>query len=541
MSDVTTTLSNRLSRRSWLRLTGIAASGALLAACAPSQQTSGQQAPAATKPTDAAKPAAASGAASSGKKTVTIAYTTDLEGWSPFSHSGSTQYARYLHFMDPLVWRDEKKDAWVPHIAESWKNIEGNTWEFKLRQGVKFHDGSDLTADDVVWSYNRMKTEKDSKQAPVIADVDEITAPDKYTVRIHTKNPDAAFVGRLDNRVIMSKAYHEKLGTEAADKQQIGTGPYKFKEWLPGQRLVLEKSTNYWGPFKPTWDEVVFRIIPEEEARITALTNGEVDVISNVSPQNHDRLNNSGSAKAVGVRGQRMLFVGLSPIVEPLKNEKVRQAINYAVDKEAIIKGILQGRAYVMEGPIGPGMYSYDEKLQPTYGFNLDKAKQLLTEAGYPNGFEVDFFTPSDRYIRDKDISTAIVGMLSKIGIKANLKTPEWATFSDEYNKGMYPMYLIGRGSVVDPSEYLHQYFRTGVTKRLQFSDPEVDAALRAEQREFDEAKRVELLRKAQSMIMQKAPVVFLLQYEDTYGAHKRVDFEPRSDEYIFGWEVKQK
>ncbi len=517
------------------RLGGVLALACLLAAgCAPG----GPPVPAAKGPAE--KPAAEAPKPAP-SRTLTVAYTTDLEGINPYAHSTSTVYARWMHVAEALVWRDQTKGGWGPHLAERWENPDPNTWLFYLRKGVKFHDGSELTADDVVFSYTRLKEDKESKQLSVLLDVEKIEATDRYTVRIRTKNPDAAFVSRLDNRVIVSKAYHDRLGTEAADKQQIGTGPYKFKEWVQGQRLVLIKNEDYWGPFKPAWDEVVFRVIPEAEARITALLNGEVDVIANVPPQQVERVNASGRANAVGTRGDRLLFLALNPIVEPLKNEQVRQAIAQAIDKDTLIKGVLQDRAYRLDGPLGPGMYSYDPNLAPRYNYDPDKAKQMLTQAGYPNGFEVDFYTPVDRYTKDKDISSAIVGMLGRIGIRASLKTPEWAVFSDEYQKGLYPTYLIGRGSVADPSEYLRQYFRTGVTKRLLFSDPEVERALDVQATEFDPAKRVELLRKAQSLIMQKAPAVFLLQYEDTYGVGSRVSFDPRSDEYIFAWDVKPK
>lgn len=524
------------------RVSWLLAAAFLLAACAPAAQPSPGK-PGAQQPAAKAEQPAGKAEKAPARRTVTIAYTSDLEGIHPYSHSTSTVYARWMHVNDPLVIRDPKANAWAPQLAESWSNPDPNTWEFKLRRGVKFHDGSEFTADDVIFSYKRIQEDKDAfKQAPATKDIESIEAPDKYTVRMRTKNPDAAFLSRIDNRIILSKTYHEKLGSEAADKQQVGTGPYKFKEWIPAQRFVIVKNPDYAGPLKPVWEEVVFRVIPEDEARITALLNGEVDVISNVAPQNYERLNSSPNTQAVGTRGLRMLFIGMNPtIIEPLNNEKVRQAIAHAIDKDGIIKGLLQGRAYRLDGPLGPGMFSYDSELQPKYDYNPQKAKELMAQAGYASGFELDFYSPVDRYIKDRDISSAVVQMLSQVGIKANLKTPEWGTFSDQYQKGMYPMYLIGRGSVDDPSEYLHQYFRTGVTKRLMFSDPEIDAILLTEQREFDAKKRVDLLRKAQSMIMQRAPVVFLNQYEDTYGASKRIEFEPRSDEYIFAWDIKPK
>ncbi len=539
------TMTARTSRSGAWRMRLLAAGILVLTACAPaapSQPTGGAPTakpaqPGASQPTQPAAPAQKPAA----KKTLTVAYTTDLEGFNPFSHSTSTVYARWMHVSDPLVYYDEDKGAWVPHLAESWSNPDPTTWEFKLRKGVKFHDGSELIADDVIYTYERMKNDPESKQISPVSGITTMEAPDKYTVRIHTKTPDAAFPSRLDNRIMLSKAYNEKLGQKEADKHQIGTGLYQFKEWLPGQRLVLTKNPNYWGPFKSDWDDVIFRPIPEPEARITALLNGEVDVIANVPPQYVERLNSSGNAQAVDTRGDRLLFVGVNPITEPLKKKEVRQAISYAIDRDAIVKGVLQGRAYALDTPIGPDMYSYDANLQPKYTYNVQKAKELMAQAGYPDGFQVDFFTPVDRYTKDKDISTAIVSMLSQIGIKANLQTPEWSTFSDTYQKGTYPMYLIGRGDVKDPSEYLQQYFRTGVTKRLLFSDSAVDKALVDQAAEFDPAKRVELLRKAQSIIMEQSPAAFLLQYQDTYGISKKVSFKPRGNEYILAWEVKAK
>ena len=508
---------------SWLIVVGL-----LLAACAPAAPPARREQPSAAQPEQPA-----------GWGTVRIAYPNDLEAANPYANSTSNIHARFLHVADALIWQDAQGNL-VPRLAQSWSNPDHHTWEFKLHQGVKLHDGTELTAADVVFSFDRSMNDNESRQAPTLRSIAGMEAPDPYTVRIRTKTPDAAFLDRLNNQIILSKAVFEQRGQEAADRQPIGSGPFKFKEWIPGQRLVLVKNPDYWGAFKSGWDEVLFRAIPEEEARITALLNGEVDVIANVSPQNVDRLNSSGHARAVVNRGDRLLFLGLNPIVEPLKSQKVRQAIAHAIDRDAIVQGILQGRAYRLDGPIGPGMYSYDPELKPTYPFNLERARQLLAEAGYPNGFEVEFYSPIDRYTRDKDIAAAIVNMLDKIGIKVTLRTQEWATFNDALGRGQLPMYLIGRTSVVDPSEYLHLYFRTGASRRLVgFSDPEVDAALLAEQQEFDPGKRLQLLRKAQSVIMEQSPVVFLLQYQNAFGASNRVDFEPRADDSIFAWDVK--
>jgi peptide/nickel transport system substrate-binding protein len=370
--------------------------------------------------------------------------------------------------------------------------------------------------------------------------VESFSAPDASTVEVKTRNPDAAFVTRLNNRVVLSKAHYDKLGKDAGDRQPLGSGPYALKELVPGQRFVLTRNANYWGPYKSVWDEVVFRPIPEAEPRVTALLNGEVDLIAEVPSQDIDRLNGAGNAQVISARGNRILFVGFNPIIEPLKKVEVRQALSHAIDRDAIVSGVLQNHAYRLDGPIGPDMVSYDDNLQPKYQFDPARAKQLLAQAGYANGFEADFYTPVNRYPKDKDTSQAIVNMLGDVGVRARLQTPEWATFQDQYQKGQYAIYLIGRGDVLDPAEYLQQYFQMGVTKRLSgYSNPEVDRMLQAANSEFDPQKRIQLLRDAQSKIMQDAPADFLLQYQDIYAASKKLTYKPPSDEYIFAWEVQ--
>jgi peptide/nickel transport system substrate-binding protein len=233
------------------------------------------------------------------------------------------------------------------------------------------------------------------------------------------------------------------------------------------------------------------------------------------------------------------MFVGMNPTFKPWDNQLVRQAVAHAIDKEALIKGVLEGRAYALDGALGPGMYSYDPNVKSPYTYDPEKAKQLLAQAGYPNGLDVEYASPVGRYNKDKELSEAIVHMLARVGIRASMKTPEWATFWGDVQAGKQPMYLIGRGSVVDPSEYLHQYFRTAVTKRLGFSDPEVDRLLAAEQQEFEPQERIKLLRQAAARITEASPAAFLFQYEDTYGVSNKVEYKARSDEYVLAWEAK--
>src|SRR4051794_30836397 len=511
----------------------LAAALVLLAACAPAAQPAGPRGDA---------PAAGGGApaASGGKSRVVLAVGSETVSASPYGDSSPWVYAEWMHILEPLVFFNDQTGELEPLLAESWSNLDGNTWEFKLHQGVKFSDGGEFTADDVIHSFTRIRDGADSAQQSTLKHVVDMQAPDKYTVRLVTAQPDAALPIELHNRVIGSKAAFERAGSqEEADKRPIGTGPYLFKEWVQGQRWVIEKNPNYWGTaHRGTIDEVVFRKIAEPQAAVTALLNGEVDVVTDVPPQLVDRIQTSGNAHVESAKGSRLMFLAMHPGYKPWDNEKLRQAVSYAIDREALVQGVLQGRAYVLKGPVGEGMLAYDPNLQPAQVYDLARAKQLMVEAGYPNGLDVEMQSPNGRYLKDKELAEAIVGMLAQIGIRARLTTPEWGKVWPDIQAGRVPFYLFGRGSVRDPSEYLHQYFRTGVTKRVGISDPDIDAALLAEQRELDPTRRTALLQRAMSLINEKTPVAFLLYYQDTFGVSNRFNLKARGDEYLFAWDV---
>ena len=461
-----------------------------------------------------------------------------VETLNPYAHSTTQIYPTWKHVIEPLVeWSWSKKQI-VPILAESWSNPDNNTWVFKLKKGIKFHDGSEFTAADVVHSYTRIQKDPDSKQASSIAHVNAIEALDPYTVRLRTKSPDAALVFRLAQRFITNKTAYDRLGGAQADKLALGTGPYKFKEWVRGQWFVLQKNPGYaHSDHKPTVDEIVFRNIPEAEVAITSLTNREVDIISNVPPESASRV--TGDARIETARTVNIMFLGMHTSVPEFKNKLVRQAVNYAIDREALTQRVLKGYAYPMHAPVGPDQYGYSPEIGPKYTHDPAKAKQLLTQAGFANGFEVDFLVPLGQYNKVKDVAEAIGGMLNAVGIRAKLRTQDQDSGFAAIQNGKVGMYIFGRGSVVDPSEYLHQYFRTGVTKRLEFSNPTVDAALNAEQASFDPSQRVKLLQKAMSTLMDEAPVAWLYQYQGLQGVSNKFDFNSNPAEDIYAWDLK--
>jgi peptide/nickel transport system substrate-binding protein len=485
----------------------------------------------------ACKPAAPR--AQSGERVVaTIALPgVMVESMNPYAHSTTQIYPTWKHVYEPLVeWDWTKKDL-VGVLAESWSAPDPNTWVFKLRQGVKFNDGSDFTAADVVHSFGRIVKDPDSKQGSTLAGVDSVEATDTYTVQIHTKAPDAALPFRISQRFITSKAVYDRLGAAEADKLAVGTGPYKVKEWVSAQRFVLEKNPNYTGSRQTTVDEVVFRNIPEAEAAITALLNGEVDQIVNIPPESVDRI--TGNAHKETVRSINIMFLGMHASVPQFRNKLVRQAITYAIDKEALTKGVLKGQAYPMDAPVGPDQYAYSPDLQPKYTYDPAKAKALLAQAGYPDGFDVEFVVPVGQYNKIKELAEAVAKMLADVGIRARIQTQDQNTGFAAIQQGKAPLYIFGRGSVIDPDEYLDQYWHTGTTKRTEYSNPAVDAALDAERAAMDPSQRVTLLRQAMSLLMEEAPAVWLFQYQGIEGVSNRFDYTPNPGEDVYAWDLK--
>jgi peptide/nickel transport system substrate-binding protein len=301
---------------------------------------------------------------------------------------------------------------------------------------------------------------------------------------------------------------------------------------------VLRKNPDWPGIRPENPDRIVFTRIKEDEARVTALLNGEVQIALAIPPHLAERVESAPGVKAVGVPSVENMFLAMNPKIPPWGNKTLRQAVAYAIDREAVIKSVFQGRAEVLDGPIGPGQYGYSPEVQPKYRFDPAKAKELLKAAGFPNGVDVDLFTSADRYVNDRQSSEAIAAMLTDVGIRTKLNTPDYSIEWPNVQKGKVPFYYQGRGSVIDPSPMLEQYFETGVTPRIGYSNPTLDAVLQAERREFDPAHRKALLLRAFDIIQDEVPAFFLWRINALYGISDKVGFKPHSDERVYGTDM---
>ncbi len=506
----------------------------LLGAC----QSSAPPAPRSSE--QPAAPAAAP-AASSGPTRVTVAITETIESQNPYADSVSLLYGIWCEVLGCLVHYDPKSGDYAPALAESWEVETPTSWIFHLRRDARWHDGSPFTAADVLHSFDRIANDPGTRQksntAPV---VERVEAIDDHTVRIVTKGAVAPLLDYFKDLIIMtSKAQYDRYGDDVWKEKPLGTGPYMFKELVPNQRMVIVKNPSWWGGPVEGPDEVVYRVMREPEVRLTALLNGEVQIAQFIPPHMAERVVNAPNAKLASVDSLEIMFLAMQPKVKPWDSKLVRQAVAYAIDRDAIIQGLLQGYASRLDGPIGPGQYGYNPNLQPRYTYDPERAKQLLAQAGYPNGVDVELYTPVGRYTQDKQVAEAMAQMLTAVGIRTRLMTPEWPTMWADVQAGKTAFYYMGRGSVLDPGRPLSQYFETGVSPRVGYSNPQVDALFVKERGTFDPEQRKQTLNELLSLITEEAPGHFLWRHKMLWGLARNIELTPRPDDRIFANEIR--
>jgi peptide/nickel transport system substrate-binding protein len=477
---------------------------------------------------------------------VSIGVTETIETYNPYGDSVSLLYGIWSEVTGPFCTYNYSKGDFEGRLAERWKVENPTTWIFYLNKNYKFNDGSSVTADDVVHSLiNRVIKDPQSKQKASVAPfVTNAEAVDKFTVKISTDKPTAPVLGFLcDRLIITSKAAFEKYGRDAADREHmLGGGPYRLKQLIPGQRLVLQKRPEHpdvkKNPRAP--DEVIYRIMREPEQRVTALLNDEIQIGQFVPPHMRQRVEGNKSLRIMPVDSVEIMFLAMQP-KPPFDKKEVRQAVCHAINRDQIIATLLEGFASRLDGPLGPGQYGYDANLKPKINYDPELSKKLLAQAGYPGGVDVELQTPVGRYTLDKQITEAMIPMLNAGGFRAKLLTPEWATLWANVQKGTIPFYYMGRGSVQDPSAALHQYFRTGETPRIGYSNAKLDELLDREQQEFDPKRRRQYLSQAMSILTEDAPACFMWRHKLLWGIHNRVDYKPLPDSRVYAIDMAVK
>ena len=469
---------------------------------------------------------------------ITIYHSSVADSLHPYKHSSSPIYGQWQHIMEPLVEYDYKRKDYVGILAESWE-FQGKRWVMHLKKGIKFHNGAPLTSKDVAFSIDRMKDEKGgSLQASNFKDVTEVQTPDDHTVIFVTKQPLAVFLDRLENRFIVSKLAADKHGDQM-DQNPIGTGPYKYVSYQRGGNFVFTRGDDYWGG-KANIKEIVFKKVTEDAARLAALESGQADLINNIPVHEVARLQRHPRVKIEKIEGLRMFFLAFNVAHKPFDNKLVRQAVNYSVDAPAIIKNIFDGIGYAINGPVGANVLGADPKFK-RYPYDPKKAKELLAQAGYPNGCDIQLYYSAGRYPKDTEVCQVVAAQMVKGGFRVELISQEWAIFweTSGVNSDKLPFYYIGHGSLTDADTLYDQYFRTGTTKRSNYSNPELDKLIEEQQKTPDFKKRTAILQQAGKIIMDEAPFVPLYNLADIYGVTKNVSWKVRPDEKVLAWDMK--
>ena len=481
------------------------------------------------------------------KTQVAVGITETVSSYNPHGDSISMGYSIWCQVYGCLGTYDFKTGNYVGMLAERWTvdKDDPTNWTFYLRKGMKRHnDGKELTSADVVHSINRMATDPQTRQKQNVRHIKEAVAIDKYTVKIVTKKPLAPLLEFIFDRVMITgKDLFDKYGAKTADrKYPWGWGPYKLKEIMIGQRIVLEKEPSHPDAKKDNPDTLMFRVMREAEQRVTALLNREIQIAQFIPPHLAVRIDQASNADIVPTSSVELMFLAMSPKTKPFDNPVLRKAICHAIDRDVIIKAVLKGQAERLDGPIGSGQYGYDPKTaaEMKVAYDPAKAKSMIEKAAL-TGTTVELWTPVGRYVNDKQATEAMIPMLKAVGLDAKLKTPEWATLWANVQKGKVPFYYMGRGSVVDPSVAFAQYFETGGSPRIGISDPGIDAALQKERATFDPEARKKALNEAFRLIVEKQPACFMWRHKLLYGVAKNVDFQPSPSGRIFGVKISVK
>ncbi|MFI5266148.1 MAG: ABC transporter substrate-binding protein [Chloroflexota bacterium] len=489
----------------------------LLAACG------GTTAPSSAPPAQSSSPSAGG--------TVTIGLAGDMESGDPFLNSSIHGKSIALYMFDNLI-EVAPDGKLVPGLAESWKVVDPKTITFSLRKGVKFQNGEDFNADAAKFSIDRMKDPATkSGVASKYASIDNVQVVDPNTIQLNLNKPDAtlffAFAAQLG---MEPPAYVKQVGADGFAQKPVGTGPYKFVEWVRGDHITLEANTSYWAGSpkgKPAAQRLIFKPIPEESARVAALKSGQVQFIDHVSGDIASTLG-SDTIAVVSKETTQLPQVHIDTRSGPTKDVRVRQALNYAVDVESIMKDILKTPGKRLNTSMSPSTIGYDQSLQP-YTYDVNKAKQLLSDAGLAKGFQTKIDYPTTE---TKQIVEAIQAYLGAAGVNAEVTSMEIGAFNTNWRAQkdkMAPLAFVTYGAEVDPGNL--GLFLTCQGLLSRYCNPQVDELWQKQLATYDEAQRADQMRQIAKLLHDDAGFIFMYPGVENYAMSKKLSgFTPSAD-----------
>lgn len=443
-----------------------------------------------------------------------VATGTDASTFDPHFTTDSATEVLNKNIYNNLVRFNDQMQI-VPDLATKWDVAQdGLTWTFELRQGVKFHDGTNFDAHAVKAVLERvLNPEVGSPRRSVLAMISGIVVVDAHKVQLVTSYRCGSFLQQLAHPVgaMISPAAIEQYGKDLA-RNPVGTGPFKLTEWVSGDKIVMERNTAYFDG-APRVEKLVFRIVPEDATRAMLLEAGQVDVALRLPVTDLNRLRQNKDLTVIETPTVMTMYIALNNTRGPLADPRVRQAMNHAVDKNIIVRDIMEGMAIVADAPISPATWGYASI--GAYSPDLAKARQLLAVAGYPNGFEVELWTPVGRYLMDRQIAENLQAQLAQVGINMKIQQWEFQALMSEVQKGQFDMVLLGWSpSTGDADQGLYPVFHSTQwpprSNRAHYSNPEVDSLLERAREAVDPVLRLSLYQQAQQLIVNEAAWIFL-------------------------------
>ncbi|MGM0741817.1 MAG: ABC transporter substrate-binding protein [Pseudomonadota bacterium] len=471
-------------------------------------------------------------------QTLNFAYDADPVSLDPHEQlSGGTLQLSHMVF-DPLLrWNSDL--GFDPRLAESWERVDDTTMRFKLREGVTFHTGNDMTAEDVVWTIERLKSSPDFKG--IFAGWVSVTAIDDYTVEVKTDGPSPLVLHTATYVFPMDKDFYEDGGAEIAkhgdsfaSQNLSGTGPFTVASREQGVKTVFERNPDYWDTASPgNVQTAVLTPIKEAPTRVAALLSGDVDFIAPVPPTDLERIKNDPDTKLVTMTGTRIITLQMNQNRnEALADPKVRQAIAYAINNEGIVQKIMKGFGTVAAQQSPEGYVGHNPDLKPR--FDVAKAQSLMEEAGYADGFSATMMCPNNRYVNDFKICEAAAAMLAKINVKIDLTTMPKAQYWPKYDERAADIMMIGWHSDTEDSANFNEFLTMtpdpdtgrGQYNSGNYSNAEVDELTIASLTETDPGKRAEQLQRVEEILYNEAAFIPFHWQDLAWGARKGVMIE---------------
>jgi peptide/nickel transport system substrate-binding protein len=475
------------------------------------------------------------------------ALDSDRESLDPHQATGTIDYMVLMHVFDHLIARNPESMKLTPGLAESWKFVDDNTWDFRIRKGVKFHNGEPLTAETVKFSIERVL---DPAQKSYLRDrfkgITQVQVTDEFGIRLKTEKPNPVLLERLTNLAIVPPKYVKEKGDAHIAKNPVGSGPYRFVEWARGQRLVVEAHPGYWGP-EPAVKTLVFRPILDVGTAIAEMLAGGVDFIRLVPPDQIPVIEASGKGYITSAPIIRVIYLNFDVVgsagTGPVQNVKVRQAISHAIDVDGIIQHVLGGRGLRLGTIVNPMKFGYDASIKPV-PYDPGRAKQLLTEAGYAGGMKLDFTTYAGSIIASRQVGDALAGYLGKVGIQTNRQhIDDIGLFSNLEKTGkLKDIYLgsWGSWSVFDADMILYPRFHSSEAFAY-VRDPKLDQWLDVGRNTVDPKRRMEAYAQVQRFLAENSLIFPMYAQTSVMAVSNRISYKAASDETIALWRATWK